>query len=1489
MKKTILLFLGLCLSSLMQALVLQTAVVTTAGTLYSVVSSYKADVTDLTVTGTIDARDFVTIRDSMPNLVNLDLSGSNIAAYQGTAQSPGSDTYQISGWGYIENMIPYWAFVHETSSTTVTGGSTTLKSIILPNTCTWISYGAFYGCTALSSITLPESLTKIGGKVFFNCTSLSAISIPSAVTTIGDVAFFNCSALTAITVNKSTPPSFSGSNNFSGVNSNCIVYVPSTAVATYQATAIWNTLTIRSINNALSFDGNGNYVDLGPLAPADNFSNGFSFMCWVKFNSFDDWSRIFDFGNGLNSDNLLAGVHTDGSLSFDVFSGTNATPLTTQAILSTGTWTHIAFTVNALGLQTIYINGNIAATGTYNSPKNISRTIGYLGKSEWTGDPFLNGQMDEVSIWNNAITQSQIISAMTSPITNPSSVANLVAYYDFNNGTAGSDNTGVTTLTDLSGSALNGTLNNFALTGTTSNWVAGYDPSVFSQMIALSATTESFDSTSTNSATVQIGTLASWTATSSDSWLHVSPSSGTGFGSVVLTATGNSNGFARSATVTITASGLPSYTINVSQAGISTLSVVSTSGNLYSLLSIDARQSCTKLIVTGEIDARDFVTMRDSLPNLDTLDLSAAKIMAYSGDAGTDTYNWNNSTNYNENAIPQFAFFNEDTYQGSQTLKTILLPKTLTEIGFSAFNEGYNLKGIIIPASVTGIDDQAFSDCNNLSSITFEANSTLTSIGWDAFYYCINLHTITIPASVTTLSDDAFEQCFNLNTITFEANSKLTSIGNGAFIYCQSLSSITIPASVTSISSNAFLYCYNLQTIFAQSKIPVDLSSSNDVFSGVDAFMCKLIVPSGSEALYQAANQWQDFNIIAMNAKIVALGNTMDASAPVIDQASSVLNYNTNGYGNYQYVKFIATETATYTFSSTSNTYPVAYLYDESGNSLNGGYNGFGSNGYQFNFSSDLTKGKLYYLEIYNNWGDNYMFTLNIDGGGLQSFVYTGAGNWDITSNWNWGELPQEQNTVTVKGNLAITQDISVTNFTVSPNASVTVDNGIIMTYNNLTLVNDTTGSASLISDNTSMTATVQEYLKSGRNWYITSPMTASTSNVITAGAGNSLWDFIESKSTWDQIANTSTPLSVMTGYVANNANALDGFISFTEGYLNTGTQTITVNKTGTGEKSGFNLIGNPYPSSVDWSKAALSNMDSTIWYRTQNKSNTYVFDTYNAASGAGTNNNGNADVTQDIAPLQAVWVKVSDNFISGTVTFNNDARIHDANRLKSGKGKNRTVRLQVSNGQNTDETILVFNENASDGVDGFDSPKMFVNNSSVPEMYSIVGKKKMVINGMKSFDSTKVIPLGFTTAKAGTFTISANEITGIEGTAVVLEDTRLHKTQDLTLVPTYTFASDSVNDSTRFVIHLKSGNETTATTIEQQSEINIYSVGNTAIVSTSADNANGTVTVFNLLGQSIASASITGTKTVIELPVGVYFVKAQTATNIETTKLIIE
>ena len=80
--------------------------------------------------------------------------------------------------------------------------------------------------------------------------------------------------------------------------------------------------------------------------------------------------------------------------------------------------------------------------------------------------------MDEVRLWDVARTQAQIQSTMFSEI--PANTPGLVAYYRFNQGTVGADNTGPTTLTDAATPAHNGLLRNFALSGATSNWVAGY-------------------------------------------------------------------------------------------------------------------------------------------------------------------------------------------------------------------------------------------------------------------------------------------------------------------------------------------------------------------------------------------------------------------------------------------------------------------------------------------------------------------------------------------------------------------------------------------------------------------------------------------------------------------------------------------------------------------------------------------------------------------------------------------------------------------------------------------------------------------------------------------------------------------------------------------------------------------------------------------------------------------------------------------------------
>ena len=112
-------------------------------------------------------------------------------------------------------------------------------------------------------------------------------------------------------------------------------------------------------------------------------------------------------------------------------------------------------------------------------------------------------------------------------------------------------------------------------------------------------------------------------------------------------------------------------------------------------------------------------------------------------------------------------------------------------------------------------------------------------------------------------------------------------------------------------------------------------------------------------------------------------------------------------------------------------------------------------------------------------------------------------------------------------------------------------------------------------------------------------------------------------------------------------------------------------------------------------------------------------------------------------------------------------------NKLKVPKTDERKrIRLQVSNGTTADETLLYFDANAQNVYDNYDSPKMFNNTASVPEIFTQVGDEKLVINGMTELIYNTEIPLGFSTAQANDFSISANELSNFEaGTKVILID----------------------------------------------------------------------------------------------------------------------
>lgn len=132
---------------------------------------------------------------------------------------------------------------------------------------------------------------------------------------------------------------------------------------------------------------------------------------------------------------------------------------------------------------------------------------------------------------------------------------------------------------------------------------------------------------------------------------------------------------------------------------------------------------------------------------------------------------------------------------GDVVIPSVINDQLVTAIGESAF-WGYNITSIIIPNSVTSIGYAAFSECTVLTNVVIP--NTVTSIGGGAFQNCTSLTSITIPNSVSTIGAYAFYGCFSLTDITIPDS--VTSIGVGPFSFCTSLTNITV-------SNNNPCYC----------------------------------------------------------------------------------------------------------------------------------------------------------------------------------------------------------------------------------------------------------------------------------------------------------------------------------------------------------------------------------------------------------------------------------------------------------------------------------------------------------------------------------------------------------------------------------------------------------------------------------------------------------------------------------------------------------
>lgn len=234
----------------------------------------------------------------------------------------------------------------------------------------------------------------------------------------------------------------------------------------------------------------------------------------------------------------------------------------------------------------------------------------------------------------------------------------------------------------------------------------------------------------------------------------------------------------------------------------------STPGGLKNAITA-ANKDYTKiknLKITGEINAKDFYFMRDSMEYLAALNLKEVIIR---GGQQTLTGGSPGDYPYNDYEMPYEAL------RGMKTLNLIVLPDKLTKIGIAAFADDQNLTGsLIIPEGVTEIEVGAFANCHAMNgSISFP--STLKYIGRkeDRWWYggtfarCGFNSKLILPSNLECLKGNAFEECEGLYG-ELRLPEKLSELGENAFRGCKNFSgNLIIPQNLQKVPNNAFEYC----------------------------------------------------------------------------------------------------------------------------------------------------------------------------------------------------------------------------------------------------------------------------------------------------------------------------------------------------------------------------------------------------------------------------------------------------------------------------------------------------------------------------------------------------------------------------------------------------------------------------------------------------------------------------------------------------------
>ena len=554
-------------------------------------------------------------------------------------------------------------------------------------------------------------------------------------------------------------------------------------------------------------------------------------------------------------------------------------------------------------------------------------------------------------------------------------------------------------------------------------------------------------------------------------------------------------------------------------------------------------------------------------------------------------------------------------------------------------------------------------------------------------------------------------------------------------------------------------------------------------------------------------------------------------------------------------------------------------------------------------------------VETELNVGGDYSITFsssstNVNAGAVNyhTIRYKFIGNdkdWNKISNWqlvcdSWAEpqnatqLPSSNpkmiDDIIVAANLDATSDyivkdleiISEKILTIAPSASLEIIGDITNDdVNSLVVDSDINGTGSLIHNDDNVVAKVNCHIDNSsvtRNWnadwhFISSPVANQTiESFIPTEENYDFYSWSEFNSTWyNQKKDDSQTNEFYTdngfdfakgrGYLVAYEN--DGYRKFS-GTLNNGDVTFPLSCSTDGEYvverfTGFNLVGNPYPSYIDWEAEGWTRDNlqlQTIWIYDDDVNNYITYTLGGVATNGG---------SQYIAPCQAFFVKAAS---AGNFIMTNDIRTNEKSSFRKNDNEN-IFKIRVNGASGQDEIAVVKGDND-------DVIKMFSLNDDAPSLYinKGVGDYSVVY-----IDEENTLPLNFEGGFAE-YTISLSEC-GDSFDAIILEDKLMGEKVNLQ-TESYTFIHSGNSNAERFVLKI-------AQSSQPEAQSNFAYINNGEIIINDI-NGDAQIEIYDLMGRRVyENADAVSNVSTYGYSSGVYIIRKIDDKGVKTQKIVIE